>query len=162
MGRWAQGWQYKLSTKGKEGINGDRNKQHKNGYHKPMIPRQPKFEGKCDDLKGRIYDCALWCQTVRYLHEDNKGDRRIRWKDIQVWWGHPVGCWESGVSYQLWSNQVTHLKTRSELKKGSGKSKLMSLSREAATLLRMSRLYIHWCGDSVLTSEDQGTGEIWY
>ena len=33
-------------------------KKHKYGYHKPMIPRQPKFEGKCDDLKGRIYECS--------------------------------------------------------------------------------------------------------
>ena len=33
-------------------------KKHKYGYHKPMIPRQPKFEGKCDDLKGHIYDCS--------------------------------------------------------------------------------------------------------
>ena len=36
-----------------------RKKQHMYGYHKLMIPRQePKFEGKCDDLKGHIYDCS--------------------------------------------------------------------------------------------------------
>ena len=23
-----------------------------------MTPRQPKFEGKCDDLKGHVYDCS--------------------------------------------------------------------------------------------------------
>jgi hypothetical protein len=33
-----------------------RKRKHEYRCHKPMIPRQPKFEGECDDLKGHIYD----------------------------------------------------------------------------------------------------------
>jgi hypothetical protein len=46
-------------------------------YHafKKPTPRQPKFEGKCDDLKGHIYDCSnprqvdLFAKTTKELAE---------------------------------------------------------------------------------------------
>jgi hypothetical protein len=37
-------------------------KHRKRGFRKPIptviTPRQPKFEGKCEELKGHIYDCS--------------------------------------------------------------------------------------------------------
>ena len=40
----------------KKGI-GVKKLQYRYGNQKTVAPRQPKFEGKCDDLKGRVYDC---------------------------------------------------------------------------------------------------------
>jgi hypothetical protein len=37
------------------------------GYKAPTVPRQPKFEGKCDDLKGQIYDCSDSRQADVYV-----------------------------------------------------------------------------------------------
>ena len=50
------------STTSKEGKDGSTNNkkgnwQHRQGKQVPT-PRQTKFEGKCDDLKGHIYDCS--------------------------------------------------------------------------------------------------------
>ena len=43
----------------KEGGNSKRgNWQQRSGNKSVTIPRQPKFEGKSDDLKGHIYDCS--------------------------------------------------------------------------------------------------------
>jgi hypothetical protein len=48
-------------TKPKEQVNlGNRSSQHYNkrrAFKKPMV-KQPKFEGKCEELKGFICDCS--------------------------------------------------------------------------------------------------------
>ena len=42
--------------------------------HKTFTPRAPKFEGKCTDLKGHIYDCSdarqsdQFMKTTREIH----------------------------------------------------------------------------------------------
>jgi hypothetical protein len=47
------------------GSNKKGNWQQRSG--KPVtIPRQHKFEGKCDDLKGHIYDCTDSRQADQY------------------------------------------------------------------------------------------------
>jgi hypothetical protein len=33
----------------------------------PFTPRAPKFEGKCDDLKGHIYDCSDARQSDQFM-----------------------------------------------------------------------------------------------
>ena len=54
--------------------SGKRNPQ-KQGYQKPIAARQPKFEGKCDELKGHIYDCSdarqsdLFTKTTKEIAE---------------------------------------------------------------------------------------------
>ena len=47
------------SKDGREAGNKKGNWQQRQG-NKPNtgIPRQPKFEGKSDDLKGHVYDCS--------------------------------------------------------------------------------------------------------
>ena len=58
----------------KETTGGRRNYQRDN-YQKPLAPRQPKFEGKCDGLKGHIYDCSdsrqseLFAKTMKEIAE---------------------------------------------------------------------------------------------
>jgi hypothetical protein len=34
------------------------NQGRRRAFKKPQPPRQPKFDGKCKDLKGHIYDCS--------------------------------------------------------------------------------------------------------
>ena len=61
----------------KESVSGP-NKNKRQGYHQKLSgvpPRQPKFEGKCEDLKGHIYDCSdakqsdLFTKTTKELAE---------------------------------------------------------------------------------------------
>jgi hypothetical protein len=43
----------------KESTPNVRKHQQRGGFQRNAIaPRQPKFEGKCDGLKGHIYDCS--------------------------------------------------------------------------------------------------------
>ena len=42
-------------------------KPQKYGYHKHVVPRQLKFEGKCDDLKGHRYDCSDARQSDMFM-----------------------------------------------------------------------------------------------
>jgi hypothetical protein len=37
------------------------------GLNKPFAPRAPKFEGKCVDLKGHIYDCSDARQSDQFM-----------------------------------------------------------------------------------------------
>ena len=49
--------------------------QHWNGYQKLIAPQQPKIEGKCDKIKGHIYDCSnshqsdLFTKTTKEIEE---------------------------------------------------------------------------------------------
>ena len=49
--------------------------QHQNGYQKLIALWQPKFEGKCDEIKGHIYDCSnshqsdLFTKTTKEIKE---------------------------------------------------------------------------------------------
>jgi hypothetical protein len=43
---------------------------------KEPVTRQPRFQEKCDDLKGYIYDCSDSRQADVY--EDHEGDRQVR------------------------------------------------------------------------------------
>ena len=49
--------------------------QHRNGYQTLIAPRQPKFEGKCDKIKGHIYNCSnshqldLFTKTTKEIEE---------------------------------------------------------------------------------------------
>ena len=47
------------SASGPGGRHGRQNnrRRHNNRRHQQQQPRAPKFEGRCDDLKGYIYDC---------------------------------------------------------------------------------------------------------
>ena len=64
--------------------------QQRNGYQKPIVLRQPKFEGKCEALKGHIYNCSdsrqadQYTKTTKELAEyvgrdfkDHPGDIRL-------------------------------------------------------------------------------------
>ena len=46
--------------KDKKDLPGGKKPFRHGGYQKSAaaMPRQPKFEGKCDELKGQIYDCS--------------------------------------------------------------------------------------------------------
>ena len=63
-----------LQNDKKEQTGGRRNPQQ-GGYQKQLVPRQPKFEGKCDDLKGYIYYCSdarqadLFAKTTKEIAE---------------------------------------------------------------------------------------------
>jgi uncharacterized membrane protein YcgQ (UPF0703/DUF1980 family) len=50
----------KLSDKGSRKITGNRPSHQENWQHafKKAIVQQPKFEGKCKELKGFIFDCS--------------------------------------------------------------------------------------------------------
>jgi hypothetical protein len=37
-----------------------------NSKAKTCAPRAPKFEGKCDNPKGHLYDCSDVCQSDQY------------------------------------------------------------------------------------------------
>ena len=45
------------------------------GNQKNAVPRQPKFEGMCDELKGHVYDCSdarqedLFIKTTKEVAE---------------------------------------------------------------------------------------------
>jgi hypothetical protein len=39
---------------------------YRSGARKLVVVKQPKFEGRCDDLKGFIYDCADARQADAY------------------------------------------------------------------------------------------------
>ena len=41
----------------RETATGGKKYHQRNNFQKPIV-RQPKFEGKCDALKGHIYDCS--------------------------------------------------------------------------------------------------------
>ena len=51
---------------------GGRRYHHRNGFPKPVIVRQPKFEGKCDGLKGHVYDCSDARQADQYAMTTNE------------------------------------------------------------------------------------------
>ena len=48
---------------------------HRSSSKKNVMPKQAKFEGKCEDLKGHIYDCAdarqsdMFIKTTREIAE---------------------------------------------------------------------------------------------
>ena len=44
--------------KGPSGTPNIEKGRHRGGGFRKVPPRQPKFEGKCEDLKGHIYDCS--------------------------------------------------------------------------------------------------------
>ncbi len=46
---------------------GKGNKQAKRNFNRKAIVRQPKFEGKCEELKGHIYDCSDARQADVYV-----------------------------------------------------------------------------------------------
>jgi hypothetical protein len=47
--------------------NGDRNNHRFQRSNTPsVLLRTPKFEGKCNDLKGHIYDCTNILQADQY------------------------------------------------------------------------------------------------
>jgi hypothetical protein len=59
-------------SKNTEGNTGSPGKESSNagkktGQVKPFIPRAPKFEGKCNDLKGHIYDCSNARQSDQFM-----------------------------------------------------------------------------------------------
>jgi hypothetical protein len=41
------------------------------GFKKPVV-KQPKFEGKCEELKGHIYDCTVSNQANLYTKTNNE------------------------------------------------------------------------------------------
>jgi hypothetical protein len=45
--------------------HGNQQGNHRRAFKKP-VTRQPRFQGKCDDLKGYIYDCSDWRQADVY------------------------------------------------------------------------------------------------
>ena len=52
-----------------------RGSQQQHGQQKTVPSRQPKFEGKCEHLKGHIYDCSdarqsnLFVKTTKEIAE---------------------------------------------------------------------------------------------
>ncbi len=56
-------------------IGSSRRYHSRGGYQKPTVPRQSKFEGKCKELKGRVYDCSdarqsdLFTRTTKEVAE---------------------------------------------------------------------------------------------
>ena len=44
------------SLKDKKDPSGGKKPFFRHGSQKPVVPRQPKFEGRCEELKGHIYD----------------------------------------------------------------------------------------------------------
>ena len=66
------------------------------GNQKNVVSRQPKFEGKCDELKGHVYDCSdarqadLFIKTTKEVAEfvgrtyKYGGDIRLAVENLQV------------------------------------------------------------------------------
>ena len=58
----------------KESVGGKK-LPYRYGNQKNAVPRQPKFEGKCDKLKGHVYDCSdarqadLFIKTTKEVAE---------------------------------------------------------------------------------------------
>jgi len=83
---------------GKEQPATGRKHHRQNGHQKPFVPpRQPKFEGKCDGLKGHIYDCSdarqsdLYTKTTKEIAEyvgrtftHYGGDVRLAVENLEV------------------------------------------------------------------------------
>jgi hypothetical protein len=79
MGERAGGSGDKPSEKGSAGDSSGNNRSSQQGnrrhaFKKPVV-RQPKFEGKCDELKGFIFDCSdsrqadVFAKTTREIAE---------------------------------------------------------------------------------------------
>jgi len=49
-----------------EGRGGRRGKGRRNQQKKLHVPKTTKFEGKCEELKGHVYDCADSRQADQY------------------------------------------------------------------------------------------------
>jgi hypothetical protein len=62
-------------SKAEDGNNRSFHNKNKHRAFKKAALRQPKFEGKCDDLKGHIYDCSnprqvdIFAKTTKELVE---------------------------------------------------------------------------------------------
>ncbi len=85
------------SKDGKETGNKKGNWQQRQGAKAIAgIPRQPKFEGRCDDLKGHIYDCSDSRQADQFAKTTKEiaeyvgrvyaygGDARLAVKNLEV------------------------------------------------------------------------------
>jgi hypothetical protein len=84
------------TTKEKEGSNKKGNWQQRLGSKSTTVPRQPKFEGKSDDLKGHIYDCSdsrqadQFAKTTKEIAEyvgrtyKYGGDARLAIENLEV------------------------------------------------------------------------------
>jgi hypothetical protein len=82
----------------KDSGSGSRKFPPRHGFqNKPVAPRQPKFEGKCDALKGHIYDCSdarqadLFTKTTNEIAEyvgrtftSYGGDMRLAIEDMKL------------------------------------------------------------------------------
>ena len=99
-----------------------------------MIPRQSKFEGKCEDLKAFIYDCSDATQSYMFIQtQKDIGEYMLEGLINMVGiFGLLLRVW----NYQSWQNQMIHPKLQPRPKKESGKSRLMSLSNIAAIVLK--------------------------
>jgi hypothetical protein len=87
-------------TKGNNNSASGQGKNKRQGYqHKPSsaVPRQPKFEGKCDELKGHIYDCS----DARQSDQFTKTSKEIAEYAGRTYkhGGHSLGRRESRAAY---------------------------------------------------------------
>jgi hypothetical protein len=66
------------ATPGKGAGKGNNN-QNKRGQAPRPVFRQPKFEGRCDDLKGHIYDCRGGSQADQYAKTTKEIGNYVGW-----------------------------------------------------------------------------------
>jgi hypothetical protein len=99
-----------------------------------MVPRQPKFEGRCEELKGHIYDCSDARQSDIFAKTT---------KEIAVYVGrtYKYGS-DAGLAVEkLDRPPLRFLKTlkraRRKQKNTYGRRKLMSTSNKNRTSLRI-------------------------
>ena len=91
------------------------------GNQKNAVPRQPKFEGMCDELKGHVYDCSdarqadLFIKTTKEVAEfvgrtyKYGGDIRLAVENLQMPniaepYDPPAGA--SRTQERIWEKQV--------------------------------------------------------
>jgi hypothetical protein len=64
--------------------NTNDNKRYQCGFRKPatvtrLVIKQPKFEGKCEDLKGHIYDCSNARQSDMFVKTTKEIAEYVGW-----------------------------------------------------------------------------------
>ena len=106
------------STSSKDGKEGKKGSCQHGSKATAISQRQPKFEGKCDELKGHIFDCsdvrqadlfAKSCKEIaKHVGRNYKYGGDARLKTLPA------------LSYL---NQKTHLKKQVLPRNGSGKNR---------------------------------------
>ena len=111
--------------------------QGRYGFQRPTV-KQPKFEGKCDNIKGHIYDCTdsrqsdMFVKTTREVGEfvgrtyKYGGDMRLTVENLER------------IDFAQPTDPPNNQRGP---RNGFGKRRWMNLSSEKATMKKTSKLY---------------------